>query len=200
MMDVDGVLVTGRPQDGAHLFTDLERDLGIRLEELQREFFVPRWPDIVTGRKPLAPELEAVLETIAPDVSAETLIDYWFRNDSRIDEDVLAAMKVCRARGEKVFLATNQDHRRASYLMENMGLAAHVDGIFYSAALGHRKPDAAFFAEATERAGVAAADVLFIDDSEGNVLAAREFGWTAVHWMPGMDMAATLSAPDLSSS
>lgn len=38
MMDVDGVLVTGRPQDGAHLVADLEKDLGISLEVLQRDF------------------------------------------------------------------------------------------------------------------------------------------------------------------
>ncbi len=194
MMDVDGVLVCGRPQDGAHLFTDLEQDLGIRLEVLQREFFVPRWPDIVTGRKPLVPELEAVLARIAPDLSAETLIDYWFRNDSRIDEAVLAAMIACRAKGDKVFLATNQDHRRASYLMKDMGLAAHVDGIFYSAALGHRKPEDAFFTLATEKAGVAASDIMFVDDAEANVLAARAFGWNAVHWRAGMNMAATLAA------
>lgn len=193
MMDVDGVLVCGRPQDGAHLFTDLEQDLGIRLDVLQREFFVPRWPDIVTGRKPLAPELEAVLARIAPDVSAETLIGYWFRNDSRIDPAVLAAMGACRERGETVFLATNQDHRRARYLMENMGLAAHVDGIIYSAQLGYRKPSREFFVLATQKAGAAIEDIVFIDDSEDNVLA-RAFGWAAVHWVPGMNMAATLAA------
>lgn len=194
MMDVDGVLVCGRPQDGAHLFTDLERDLGIRLDVLQREFFVPRWPDIVTGRKPLAPELEAVLARIAPDVSAETLIDYWFRNDSRIDPAVLAAMGACRGRGETVFLATNQDHRRARYLMEEMGLAEHVDGIIYSAQLGYRKPSREFFALATQKAGAAIENIVFIDDSEDNVLAARAFGWAAVHWVPGMNMAAALDA------
>ena len=93
MMDVDGVLVTGRPQDGAHLFTDLEKDLGVSLEILQREFFKPRWPDIVTGRKSLLPELAEVLATIAPTVTAERLIDYWLINDSRIDMAVLDAMR-----------------------------------------------------------------------------------------------------------
>ena len=50
MLDVDGVLVRGRPQDGAHLFTDFESDLGIPLELLQREFFASRWSAIVTGK------------------------------------------------------------------------------------------------------------------------------------------------------
>ena len=186
MMDVDGVLVCGRPQDGAHLFTDLERDLGIRLETLQQRFFAPHWPDIVTGRKPLQPHLATVLAEIAPDVPAETLIEYWFRNDSRIDNAVLDAMATLRAAGNGVFLATNQEHERAHYLMEDMGLSGHVDGIIYSAAIGHRKPGEAFYEAATRRAGVAAADIVLIDDTEENVLAARAFGWQAVHWRPGM--------------
>ncbi|MBN9332537.1 MAG: HAD family phosphatase, partial [Devosia sp.] len=92
LMDVDGVLVSGRPQDGAHLFTDLERDLGIPLPLLQSTFFKPHWPDIVTGKKDLMPELAAVLAEIAPDVPAQALVDYWFRNDSRVQPDVLEAM------------------------------------------------------------------------------------------------------------
>lgn len=186
MMDVDGVLVAGRPHDGAHLFTDLEKDLGIPLEELQREFFAPRWPAIVTGQKPLLTELAEVLAQIAPLVSAETLMDYWFRNDSRIDTRVLQSMDELRARGDRVFLATNQEHLRADYLMKNMGLAEHVDGIFYSAAIGHRKPSPVFFARAAEGAGVPAEHIVLVDDTEENVLAAREAGWRAVHWKPGM--------------
>lgn len=194
MMDVDGVLVSGRPEDGAHLFTDLETDLGIPLELLRQEFFAPRWPAIVTGQKPLLTELADVLARIAPQVSAETLMTYWFRNDSRIDTTVLQAMNELRARGDRVFLATNQEHRRADYLMKDMGLAAHVDGIFYSAALGHRKPSPQFFACATAGAGVPAERIVLVDDTEENVLAAREAGWGAVHWKPGMRVDEALGA------
>jgi putative hydrolase of the HAD superfamily len=192
MMDVDGVLVSGRPEDGAHLFTDLERDLGIPLEVLQREFFLPRWPDIVTGRKPLLPELSAVLARIAPAVTAEALLDYWLRNDSRLDQALLAAIGVLRAGGDRVFLATNQEHHRARYLMEEMELAAHVDGIFYSAALGFRKPDRGFFELVQALAGPTGGTLLLVDDTEANVLAARRCGWRAVHWLPGMDLIAEI--------
>ena len=186
MMDVDGVLVTGRPQDGAHLFTDLEKDLGVSLEILQREFFKPRWPDIVTGRKSLLPELAEVLATIAPTVTAERLIEYWLINDSRIDMAVLDAMRSLRQQGHHVYLATNQEHLRASYLMNDMGLARDVDGIFYSAALGHRKPEPEFYSKITEQLGVKKSEIVLIDDTEPNVHSAREFGWQAVHWAPGM--------------
>ncbi|HWV19532.1 MAG TPA: HAD family phosphatase [Devosia sp.] len=194
MMDVDGVLVTGRPADGAHLFTDLEADLGMNLATLQREFFAPRWPAIVTGQKDLLPELAEVLAGIAPDVPAQTLIDYWFENDSRLDHAVLDGMAVLRAAGHRVYLATNQEHLRASYLMETLGLAAHVDGIFYSAAIGHRKPSPEFYDHIGRSLGTAPQQITLVDDTEQNVLAARAAGWVAVHWQAGMSLIPALAA------
>lgn len=196
MLDVDGVLVCGRPHDGAHLFTDLQSDLGISLDDLRREFFTPRWEAIVTGQKPLVPELSEVLARIAPAVSAETLIEYWFRNDSRIEAAVLNDVAGLRRNGDRVFLATNQEHMRASYLMNELSLASAVDGIFYSAALGHRKPARAFFASVTESVACAPSQIVFIDDTEANVIAARDYGWNAAHWVSGMRLADVVAAYD----
>jgi putative hydrolase of the HAD superfamily len=182
MVDVDGVLVNGRPKDGRHLFSNLEADLGVPLEKLQAEFFKPHWEAIVTGRAGLMERLEPVLARIAPSLPPQRFIDYWFENDSRIDEEVRDALRHYRAAGCNVFLATNQEHLRAAYLMETLGLAADVDGIFCSAALGERKPGAAFFRLATTGAGANPADIAFVDDALANVEAAREAGWAALHW------------------
>lgn len=192
MLDVDGVLVCGRPQDGAHLFTDLEKDLGITVEALQSAFFAPRWAEIVTGKKPLLPELETALSVIAPDVSAETVVAYWFANDARIDTDVLEATDALRTNGTRVYLATNQEHMRADYLMQKLGLGAHFDGIFYSASIGHRKPNVEFFRHVGAAIGGPASDITLIDDTEPNVAAARAFGWGAIHWRSGMRLGPAL--------
>ncbi len=134
-------------------------------------------PDAVDTER-LAP----VLATMAPKVSAGRLIAFWFENDSRVDQNVLSAMKRYRQRGVPVFLATNQEHMRADYLMRTVGLGAHVDGIIYSAALGHRKPDARFFERAAAIAGAAPEEIVLVDDTLANVEAARRSGWSAVHW------------------
>ncbi|MGO7421767.1 HAD family phosphatase, partial [Rhizobium ruizarguesonis] len=89
MVYVDGVLIHGRPADGLPLFTYLERDLGLRVDLLQQEFFQTHWRDIIIGREALEPRLADVLAKIAPHLSAETLIDYWFENDSRLDRNLL---------------------------------------------------------------------------------------------------------------
>jgi putative hydrolase of the HAD superfamily len=187
MLDVDGVLVTGRPKDGRHFADDLEVDLGVSRERLQAEFFVPHWEAIVTGRAALMDRLAPVLARIAPALPVQQLVDYWFENDSRIEPEVLAAVRHYRMVGRKVFLATNQEHLRARYLMDTLGLAADVDGIFYSAALGDRKPGAAFFRLAARGAGVSPGDIAFVDDSLVNVDAARKAGWRALHWAGGTD-------------
>ncbi|WHO73296.1 HAD-IA family hydrolase [Rhizobium sp. BT03] len=194
MVDVDGVLIHGRPADGLPHFTFLERDLGLRPELLQQEFFQTCWGDIIVGRAALEPSLAEVLATIAPHLSAATLIDYWFENDSRLDLTLLEELAALRQSGVTLFLATNQEHRRARYLMEQAGLGAHVDGIFYSAALGHSKPSPDFFRLATERASALPGEIAFIDDMVVNVEAARQFGWHAAQWTAGARLHETLSA------
>lgn len=194
MVDVDGVLVHGRPSDGLPLFTYLERDLGLRLDVLQQAFFKTHWHDIVTGRDELEPRLAEVLGTIAPQLSARTLIDYWFENDSRLDQTLLDDLAALRATGIKMFLATNQEHMRAAYLMDKLGLSSRFDGIFYSAMLGHQKPAAEFFQLATERLGIAAGEIGFIDDIEANIEAARQFSWKAMQWTPGTRLQDAIAA------
>ena len=83
---------------------------------------------------------------------------------------------------------------RADYLMKVMGLENHVDGIFYSAAVGHRKPMREFFAHATKTIACAPSSITLIDDTEENVLAARAYGWNAVHWKPEMTVKQELAA------
>lgn len=190
MVDVDGVLIHGRPTDGLPLFTYLERDLGL----LQQEFFQTCWGDIIIGREPLEPGLAKVLAKIAPHLSAATLIDYWFENDRRLDLNLLEELAAIRQSGISLFLATNQEHRRARYLMEEVGLGTHFDGILYSAALGHRKPSPEFFRLGTERAGVLPGEIAFIDDMAENIEAARQFGWNAAQWTAGARLHETLSA------
>ncbi len=193
MLDVDGVLVCGRPRDGAPWWTDLGVDLGISRDALRSAFFAPRWQDIVSGRKPLVPELAEVLAEIAPDVGVDAFIDYWFVNDSRIDNAVLDAVSEIRRRGDRVYLATNQEHMRAAYLMEDMGLREKVDGIFYSAALGYQKPSPEFYSLVTQATSVAPESIVLIDDTEENVQAARASGWSAVHWQKGVSLAGALA-------
>jgi putative hydrolase of the HAD superfamily len=182
MLDVDGVLVDGRPEDGRHWQTSVEEDLGFTSDALHEQFFAPYWENIVLGRAGLMEHLTTALQKIAPHVSPAEFASYWFERDSRLVSPFLAELSLVRSAGIHVYLATNQEHLRAAYLMEKLGLAEHVDGIFYSARLGARKPDREFFARVQAAVGLRGEEMLLVDDSRQNVEAALKAGWQALHW------------------
>ncbi len=188
MLDVDGVVVNGRPSDGRFWSADIHQDLGVAPEKLADGFFRPHWTDIVLGRRDLHTVLQDCLPRIAPGVTADALIDYWFAMDARLDQGVLSRVSDLRDMGFRVYLATNQEHRRARYLMTDLGLAQHVDGMVYSAAIGARKPDQRFFAACAAQTEALASDLILVDDTPANVLAAQAMGWRAHVWSGGDDL------------
>jgi putative hydrolase of the HAD superfamily len=193
MVDVDGVLVGGRPSDGRPWSSTIEADLGFTVSALQREFFIPHWNEIVIGRHGLVEYLKPALANIAPHVSCDDFIAYWFENDARLNNELLEELHLQRDAGKKIYLATNQEHLRAAHLIEQLGLGQHCDGIYYSAALGCRKPDHAFFERAAALSGFPPEQLLLIDDTPANVLAAKASGWKAIEWMKGSSLSASLS-------
>jgi len=182
MVDVDGVLADGRPEDGHRWDTSVEEDLGFTSASLHEHFFAPYWEDIVLGRAGLIEYLHIALQKIAPHVSPAEFVSYWFAKDARLVAPLLQEISAVRSAGIRVYLATNQEHLRAAYLMEKLSLAEHVDDIFYSAQLGAKKPDSEFFARVQAAVGLSGEEILLIDDSLQNIDAALTAGWQALHW------------------
>ena len=180
MVDVDGVVIVHPDPQGwsAHL----ERDLGLSPALLQSAFFAPHWPDIILGRAGLRERLAPVLAEIAPGLSADRLIRYWFANDAHLDQGLLAQLAPIRAGGVKLHLATVQEHERARYIWDELALKRHFDGMHYAAELGCAKPDGAFYRAAAARSGLTPEEICFIDDKQANVDAARGEGWSAALW------------------
>ena len=113
MLDVDGVLVTGRPADGSSWGDSLESDLGISQDRLREMSFASHWADIASGKTGLQEVLKVCLAKLQLSVPVDTFTDQWFANDARIEKDVLALVDLLRGRGVDVFPATNQEHLRA---------------------------------------------------------------------------------------
>ena len=61
MVDVDGVIVDGRPEYGRHWQTSIAGDLGLMQPRSNEQFFVPCWEDIVLGRVGLMEQLTTAL-------------------------------------------------------------------------------------------------------------------------------------------
>lgn len=179
MVDVDGVVITPRPGGWA---ARMEADLGLSYAVLAQHFFTPHWDDVVMGRADLLERLAPMLARHAPRLTADQLAAYWFDRDAQLDEPLLADLAEVRAAGVALHLATVQEHRRAAYLWETLGLRDRFDGIHHSAAYGCGKPDRAFFDAVAARTGYAPAEMLLLDDRPENVEAARAAGWRAALW------------------
>ncbi len=182
MVDVDGVLI--RDPNGRRWDTDLLADLGLNPAELDAAFFQPHFDDVVSGRADLIDRLEQVLPFIAPHISAQDLIPYWFAHDASLDEVLLADLDQARRAGVAVHLATVQEHQRAGYLWNTLGLRRHFDGLHYAADLGFRKTQREFYTTIERRTGFIPEQICLIDDRAENVAMATSAGWKAFHWSP----------------
>ncbi len=191
MVDVDGVVIAHPDPRGwsAHL----ERDLGLSKTLLQSAFFEPHWQDVILGRAGLRERLGPVLAEIAPGLGVDRLIRYWFENDAHLDQGLLVQLAPIRAGGVTLHLATVQEHERARYIWDALGLKQHFDGMHYAAELGWAKPAAQFFQAVAARSGFAPDEIFFIDDKQANVDAARGEGWSAALWEGTRPLAALIA-------
>jgi putative hydrolase of the HAD superfamily len=179
MVDVDGVLIVPRPGGWA---ADMDADLGLSRTALDEHFFAVHWTDVMLGRAGLHERLAPVLSKIAPHITSEQLVAYWFARDAVLDDVLLEDLAEFRAQGIELHLATVQEHLRAEHLWTTMGFRQRFDAMHYAADLGCGKPDPAFFAAVQARTGFAPAEMLLIDDVAENIAAARAAGWRGLHW------------------
>ena len=193
MVDVDGVVVVPPPGGWA---ATMEADLGLAPAVLQERFFRPHWNDVVLGRAGLHERLAPVLAEHAPHLTSQALAAYWFAKDARLDAGLLTDLAELRAGGVEVHLATVQEHERAAHLWDTLGFRERFDAMHYAADLGCKKSDPAFYAAVEARTGFAAAELMLIDDTPGNVETARACGWRAALWTGGARLA-DLLPPDV---
>jgi putative hydrolase of the HAD superfamily len=111
MVDVDGVLVDGRPEDGRHWQTSLQEDLGISPDALREHFFARCWENVVVGRAGLMEHLVPALQKVAPHVRPAEFVSYWFERDSRI---VAPCWRNCRGLAPWGFVCTWRPTRNIS--------------------------------------------------------------------------------------
>jgi putative hydrolase of the HAD superfamily len=171
-LDVDGVLVEAGTD---HWLDVVAAEFGLTPDYFD-PFFQTHWAHVVTGQR----AVEHALSSFDPDLDVERFLLRWFEQSSTINYEIIDAARQWRARGARLVLATNQEHRRAAFLAEQLAAHVEIDDVFYSAALGVGKPSAKFFGLADARLG--GAPVVFVDDALGNVEAARAHGWHAVHY------------------
>jgi len=89
----------------------------------------------------------------------------------------------------RLLLASNTNAAHyAKYSVQFAPVMAHFDALCPSHLLGHRKPNAGYFAACQRSAQAEPGECLFIDDLPENVQAARTHGWQGLVYRPGEDL------------
>jgi putative hydrolase of the HAD superfamily len=110
-------------------------------------------------------------------VAAEGLVDGLFAGVGP-DMDMIEAVRRARAAGVRTALVSNSwgTHRYPHELFDEL-----FDGVVISGQEGIRKPSRRMYELGAERAGVAAAECVYVDDLPFNLKPAEELGMAVVH-------------------
>ncbi|PIZ31381.1 MAG: hypothetical protein COY40_02365 [Alphaproteobacteria bacterium CG_4_10_14_0_8_um_filter_53_9] len=184
LFDVDGVLIqstTPAPEKSFLWSRSLAEDLGIQPDNFQKEFILKDFINkVLIGQEDLHTALTRALPQLNYKGNVQDIIDYWLQKDTHLNHSLLTHVKKLKASGKvRLYLATNQEHNRAEYLMKTLGLNTYFEDIFHSARIGHIKPDNAYYTEVSNRLGNPSKPPIFFDDSPGNIGAAQAHGWQA---------------------
>lgn len=172
--DVHGVLVCFYQR----AFTKLARDTGLSEVKVSSSFW--RYNDAICRGEITIQEFN---QLIARQLSLRELdwFSYYLDAVAPIKEAQECLEQVARSYG--VGLLTNIMPGLVDLLISHNKLPnLKYDAILDSSATGHIKPEPEFYQAAMTRAGVPANQILFIDDSPTNLMAAEKLGWQVLHF------------------
>jgi putative hydrolase of the HAD superfamily len=128
-----------------------------------------QWMSAIAERLPLEP------------ADAAAAITDWQKYRGEVDQDVLAVVRDARATGLPVALATNATDLLRDDLAA-LGLTDEFDAVFSSWEMKIHKPAPSFYERACAALGLAPQWVLFVDDDDRAVRAARAAKMLAYRW------------------
>lgn len=177
LLDIGGVVYRSWPDDAFH--ARWAAQCGCDVETLAQRFWGgDDWGlaelGLISAEENIA-RLAARLG-VGAELAREMVFESWA---SQPDEALAAFVTGLRAAGTTVAALTNNTSTEAQ-LLARPELARLFDLAISSADAGLCKPDAALYRHAETRLGAAGPALVFVDDVEANVAAARALGWRGV--------------------
>jgi len=115
--------------------------------------------------------------------------DFWAGDE--LDESLVDLIRALRPRYQTALLSNFMDELR-EIVTVRYPMADAFDLLMGSCYEGIMKPDAAIFQRILQRLNCQADEAIFIDDFAHNVEGAQAVGMYAIHYTPGLDVAAAL--------
>jgi putative hydrolase of the HAD superfamily len=122
-----------------------------------------------------------IARQIGRPVDIDDFSEVWF---SHLHPNVamLELMRTLKRRDYRMGLLTNNVREWEQHWRPRMPIDEIFEQVIDSGFVGMRKPDPEIYALTQQRLGVPGAEILFIDDVDVNIAAARAAGWNVVHF------------------
>lgn len=178
VFDVDGVLINSKNDKGEYLWQEnIQAKLGID-DKCLAAIYSENWNLVMKGRLGMQQHVAHVFSELSVDLSVDSFIDYWLKNDLKINEDTITLVRQLKT--YKCYLGTNQDFLRAEVIWNKFG--QDFNGFFPSCHIGAIKPEVNFFKHIEHALNLASFEIAFIDDSKVNIETATGLGWICHHY------------------
>ena len=174
LFDADGVVI--RSKKFSHLY---QKKFNVHIDNIT-PFFKEEFKECLVGKADLVKSVKPWLLKWNWDKSPEDFLKFWFNAENKVNIQIIKLIRKLKESGVKCYLATNQEKYRIRYMRKEMGFDKIFDGVFSSAEIGYRKPDANFYKfilnELKLRENFSPEEILFFDDTEKHVLEAKKLG------------------------
>ena len=178
LFDADGVLQ--KPVEGGREKLASLCGIESRSDDFVTDFLSAEMP-CLRGDADMSDTIAEVLKKWDSPYSVEQAIETHTKIVAMNPESI-EVVNALRKSGVPAYLATNQHEYRAQYMSEVFGYANIFDGEFYSCRLGSKKPEPGYFHAVLKSLPYAPEELLFIDDRDQNVSAARSVGINGVQF------------------
>jgi len=179
LFDLGGVVCRYDPSERLTL---LAEDCGVGPEEVHRRVWASQLnTDFELGRYTTLEWFELVREALGIRMGNERLLEVML-TALTIDSQVLALVDRLRARVRAAMLTDNPPLLLEALPTHFPEIAPRFDPFLISCELGLMKPSREIFELTLARLDEPASNVLFVDDTEANVLGARACGISAVRF------------------
>lgn len=180
LFDCDGPII----KRGKYFSQRLHEETGVVIDsQNEKSFFKGIFLQCETGKADLKQVLPEWLPIWQWKGSVDDLLEYWFKGEADVDQQMKDYISALRQKGIKCYLATNNEIYRTEYLANVVGLKNFLDGFFSSCYLGYLKPQIEYWAEVYKSlSDVSKSEVLMIDNLAPAIESAKEFGFNAEHY------------------
>lgn len=195
IFDIGGVLVDWNPR---HLYRKMFNGDEAKVEHFLSEVCTFDWNAQMDRGYPLAKAIEERAAQF-PEYEAE-IRAYQSRWEEMIGGDFPGTVEIVaalRGQGYPLFLLSNWFVETYPLIYKRFEFLHWFEDVILSGAVKAAKPDPEIYHATLERVQREAGDCLFIDDSEGNIRAARELGFQTILFTSPEQLRAELSGRGL---